>query len=56
MGHWSLMIVIQAIQEPEIRRIMDPGQPWPKRNQDPIIKLPNTKKGLVVLLKKILKN
>jgi hypothetical protein len=44
--------VILATQEAQIRRIMVQSQSWADSSQIPILKLPNTKKGLVQWLKR----
>jgi hypothetical protein len=46
-GHWWLMLVILATQEAEIRRVVFWSQTGQTVQQDPILKKPITKKGLV---------
>jgi hypothetical protein len=40
-GHWLLL----ATQEAEIRKITIGNQSWANSSKDPILKIPNTKKG-----------
>jgi hypothetical protein len=47
---WTLYIymfmhILLATQEAEIRRITDQSKSWGNSSQDPILKIPNTKKG-----------
>jgi hypothetical protein len=43
--YWCLTPVILATQEAEIRRTSAQDQPGWKGKKDPILKIPNTKKG-----------